>query len=121
MRAAHQVGDGAEVDELVHLQVVEPARGRDHNVHAALDLFDLAPAVPSPVDADTERTCRRTQSELGSQFSELSSPRRRARPCVVQVSVLVALGFDLQRKFSGGGQDQHARAVPLRFGSAEKQ
>lgn len=72
MRAAHQVGDGAEVDELVHLQVVEPARGRDHNVHAALDLLDLAPAVPSPVDADTERRRRCTQSEVGSQFSELS-------------------------------------------------
>lgn len=71
-RAAHQVSDGAEVDELVHLQVVEPARGRDHNVHAALDMLDLAPAVPSPVDADTEKRRRRTQSEVGSQFSEVS-------------------------------------------------
>lgn len=63
VQPADQVGDGAKVDELAHLQVVEPARGCDHNVHAALDLGDLAFPVPSPVDTHTERRRRRTQSE----------------------------------------------------------
>lgn len=91
MQTAHQVGDGAKVDEVVHLQVVESARGRDHNVHAALNPVDLAFPVPSPVDTDT----RRTQSEL-SVLRSVSSQRRWAEPCVVQVAVFSALVFDLQ-------------------------
>lgn len=75
MPTADQVGDGAEVDELAHLQVVEPARGCDHNVHAALHLADLASPVPSPVDAHTEQRRRRDNHNCGSQlFQEASAP-----------------------------------------------
>lgn len=95
MQTAHQVGDGAKVDEIVHLQVVEPARGRDHNVHAALNPVDLAFPVPSPVDTDTEWRRSRSQSEL-SMLRSVSSQRRWAEPCVVQVAVFFALVFDLQ-------------------------
>lgn len=106
------------MDQLVHLQVVEPARGRDHNVHAALNLGDLAVPVPPAVDADAER---RTGSEPRRwTFTSVGSQRRWAPPCVVQEAVFLALGFDLQRQLSGRRQHQHGRPVPLRSGSTEK-
>lgn len=63
-QAADQVGDGPKVDQLVHLQVMEPAWGSYHDVHATLNLLDLEFPVPSAVDTNAET--RRTQSELCS-------------------------------------------------------
>lgn len=74
MQTADQVGDGAKVDELAHLQVIEAARGCDHNVHAALNLGDLAFPVPSAVDTDTERRRRRIQSQRRHSNCEPSTP-----------------------------------------------
>lgn len=64
MQTADQEGDGPKVDVLVHLQVMEPAWRSNHDVHAAMNLVDLASPVASTIDTNTERRCRRTQSEL---------------------------------------------------------
>ena len=50
---AHQVGDGAQVDKLVHLQVVEAAGSGDDYVHSAGHQLDLSPAVPTSIDTNT--------------------------------------------------------------------
>lgn len=53
--AADQVSDGLQVNELVHLEVVESSWRGDHNVHSTLHQVDLAPPVAAAVDADTGR------------------------------------------------------------------
>lgn len=50
-----QVSDGAKMNKLVHLEVIESSGCGNHYVHAALHQVDLAPPVAPAVDADTGR------------------------------------------------------------------
>lgn len=54
-QTADQVGDGVQIDEFVHLQIIQPTRRGDHYVHTLLHHVDLAASVPSTIDADATR------------------------------------------------------------------
>lgn len=72
---ADQVSDGVQINELVHLEVVESSRRGDHDVHSALHQVDLAPPVAPAVDADAGRRWDRSSRSSHYLHNDKMDPR----------------------------------------------